>query len=289
MKGIILSGGLGTRLNPVTKSISKQLLPIYDKPMIYYPLATLIELKISEILIITNIEYINNYKILLGDGSQWGIKIDYQIQKKPAGIADAFKIGKNFISNNGVALILGDNIFYGININKILSDINDNFSGCLISLYNVENPEKYGVLELFKNKPKKIVEKPKNTKSKFAVTGLYFYDNKVIKYVNKIKPSKRKELEITDINNIYLKNKSIKLNFLEQGSVWLDAGSFKSLLQSSQFIQTIQERQNIIIGSPDVAALNAKRITVKKFKENLKQMGHSEYFENLSNYLKNNF
>ncbi len=290
MKGIILSGGLGTRLNPITKSISKQLLPIYDKPMVYYSLSLLIDLNIKEILLITNSKYIKNYKDLLKDGKQWGIKISYMIQKKPRGIADAFIIGKDFIKNQNVALILGDNIFYGIDLVKIKNIINNkDFYGSLISVYNVDKPEKYGVLEFNKNKPIKIIEKPLNTKSKFAVTGLYFYDRNVTKYVKLIKPSKRKELEITDLNNIYLKKKLLQINYLEKDSVWLDAGSFKSLLQSSQFIQTIQERQNIIIGSPDLSSLKQKNITIDKFKNNLNFMNESEYSEYLQNYLKNNF
>ena len=290
MKGIILSGGLGTRLNPITKSISKQLLPIYDKPMVYYSLSLLIDLNIKEILLITNSKYIKNYKDLLKDGKQWGIKISYMIQKKPRGIADAFIIGKDFIKNQNVALILGDNIFYGIDLVKIKNIINNkDFYGSLISVYNVDKPEKYGVLEFNKNKPIKIIEKPLNTKSKFAVTGLYFYDRNVTKYVKLIKPSKRKELEITDLNNIYLKKKLLQINYLEKDSVWLDAGSFKSLLQSSQFIQTIQERQNIIIGSPDLSSLKQKNITIDKFKNNLNFMNESEYSEYLHNYLKNNF
>ena len=289
MKGIILSGGLGSRLYPVSKSISKQLLPVYDKPMIYYPLSTLIELNIKDILIITNSEYIDNYKNLLKDGKQWGIKINYLIQKNPNGIAEAFILGKNFIEKQNVALILGDNIFYGINIQKISNIINNNFSGGLVSLYNVDSPENYGVVQ-FKNKiPKKIIEKPKKTFSKFAVTGLYFYDQKVTEYINLIQPSKRKELEITDLNNIYIKKKSMKFYNLEQGSVWLDAGSFKSLLQSSQFIQTIQERQNIIIGSPDITSLKNNNISLTKFKKNLKLMGNSEYLVSLKKFLKNNF
>ncbi len=289
MKGIILSGGLGSRLYPVSKSISKQLLPVYDKPMIYYPLSTLIELNIKDILIITNSEYIDNYKNLLKDGKQWGIKINYLIQENPNGIAEAFILGKNFIEKQNVALILGDNIFYGINIQKISKIINNNFSGSLVSLYNVDSPENYGVVQ-FKNKiPKKIIEKPKKTFSKFAVTGLYFYDQKVTEYINLIKPSKRKELEITDLNNIYIKKKSMKFFNLEQGSVWLDAGSFKSLLQSSQFIQTIQDRQNIIIGSPDITSLKNNNISLTKFKKNLKLMGNSEYSVSLKKFLKNNF
>lgn len=289
MKGIILSGGLGSRLYPVSKSISKQLLPVYDKPMIYYPLSTLIELNIKDILIITNSEYIDNYKNLLKDGKQWGIKINYLIQENPNGIAEAFILGKNFIEKQNVALILGDNIFYGINIQKISNIINNNFSGGLVSLYNVDSPENYGVVQ-FKNKiPKKIIEKPKKTFSKFAVTGLYFYDHTVTEYINLIQPSKRKELEITDLNNIYIKKKSMKFYNLEQGSVWLDAGSFKSLLQSSQFIQTIQDRQNIIIGSPDITSLKNNNISLTKFKKNLKLMGNSEYLVSLKKFLKNNF
>ena len=277
MKGIILAGGLGTRLHPLTSSLSKQLLPLFDKPMIYYPLSTLIELGIRDILLICKKDDLLLFKNLLKDGSQWGIKISYEIQKKPSGIAESFIIGKKFIGNNNVTLILGDNIFYGVKYNT------KNFiNGATIFAYQVQDPQRYGVIEIKNNYPIKIVEKPKNPKSNLAVTGLYVYDKEVVKIAENINPSKRGELEITDINNEYLRRKKLNVSVLKEGSMWLDAGTFSTLLQASLFIQTLQERQNIQIGSPESASFKQNFIKKNMLKKILSRSPKNEYY----NYLK---
>ena len=278
MKGIILSGGQGTRLFPLTKSISKQLLPIYDKPMIYYPLSTLMSLGIKKFLIITNNFYLENYKLLLQDGSQWGIEIDYEIQENPNGIAEAFLIGKNFIDSDPVTLILGDNIFYGLDFNKEIIDINKN---AYIYLFKVANPNRYGVANFKNNKIISIEEKPKNPRSEYAVTGLYRYPNNVIDYVKKIKPSKRNELEITDLNNLYIKKNKLNAIKMQKGSVWLDAGTTSSIVQASQFVQTIQDRQNILFGSPEAISLLNKWISKSKFIKLIKNSPENDYYKYL--------
>ena len=277
MKGIILAGGLGTRLYPLTISISKQLLPLFDKPMIYYPISTLMQMGIREILCICKKEDLKIFKKILKNGKQWGISISFAVQSKPSGIAESLIIGKNFVKKDSVALILGDNIFYGIDYT-----IKNFVKGATIFAYRVQEPERYGVIELKNNLPYKIIEKPKKPKSNLAVTGLYLYDNSVLRIVKNIKPSKRNELEITDVNNEYLKHKKLKVNILKQGSMWLDAGSFNSLLQASHFIQTIQERQNIQIGSPEGTALEKKFITPIKLKKYLETSPNNEYY----NYLR---
>ncbi len=280
MKGIILAGGLGTRLHPLTKSVSKQLLPLFDKPMIYYPLSTLIELGIRDILLICKRNDKNLFQNLLKDGSQWGLRIEYAIQDKPSGIAESFIIGEKFIKDDNVALILGDNIFYGVKYN-----IKNFKNGALIFSYQVQDPKRYGVIEIKNNLPKKITEKPKNPKSNLAVTGLYIYDKEVVKIAKTIKPSKRGELEITDINNNYLKRKKLKVCNLEQGSMWLDAGTFTTLLQAAHFIQTLQERQNIQIGSPESSALYQKFISRSQLKKIIKNSPKNEYFKNLNSLI----
>ena len=277
MKGIVLAGGLGTRLHPLTISISKQLLPLFDKPMIYYPISTLMQMGIREILCICKKEDLKIFKKILKNGKQWGISICFEVQLKPSGIADSLIIGKNFVKKDSVALILGDNIFYGIDYT-----IKNFVKGATIFAYRVQEPQRYGVIELKNNLPYKIIEKPKKPKSNLAVTGLYLYDNSVLRIVKNIKPSKRNELEITDVNNEYLKHKKLKVNILKQGSMWLDAGTFISLLQASHFIQTIQERQNIQIGSPEGAALEKKFITLAKLKRYLETSPDNEYY----NYLR---
>tara|TARA_X000000950_G_scaffold285826_1_gene392822 strand:+ start:469 stop:1320 length:852 start_codon:yes stop_codon:yes gene_type:complete len=275
MKGIILSGGDGKRLYPITKSITKQLLPIYDKPMIYYPLSTLMEFQIRDILIIVKPSDLKLFKNLLGNGSKFGIKINYKIQKKPAGIAESFLIGEKFINKSNVCLILGDNIFHGIPYREILPQ-NSNFNGAKIILYKVQDPDRYGVAKFNKkNKIIKIVEKPKKFISNYAVTGIYFYDNKVINFAKKLKPSNRNELEITDINNYYLKESNLKYFKIKPGGVWLDAGTEKSLLQSSLFIQTMQERQNIQISSPEIIAYNNGWISKKKLISSVSDINNS--------------
>ncbi len=275
MKGIILSGGSGTRLYPITKVITKQLIPVYDKPMIYYPLSTLMEFKIRDILLIVKPGDLKIFKSLLGDGDQFGIKISYKIQDKPRGIAESFLIGQNFIGKSNVCLILGDNIFHGIPYDQILPN-NSQFKGAKIILYKVLDPERYGVAKFNHNKNIiKIVEKPKKFISNYAVTGIYFYDHKIIKYANKLKPSKRNELEITDINNEYIKDKKLDYFKIRPGGVWLDAGTEKSLLQSSLFIQTMQERQNIQISSPEIIAYKNGWISKKKLMSSVSNINNS--------------
>ncbi len=276
MRGIILAGGLGTRLNPLTKSVSKQLLPLFDKPMIYYPLSTLIELGIKDILLISKKEDKILFQNLLKDGSQWGLKIEYEIQDKPSGIAESFIIGEKFIKNKNVALILGDNIFYGVNYN-----IKNFIDGAVIFSYQVQDPQRYGVIEIKHNLPKKIVEKPKIPKSNHAVTGLYIYDKDVVEIAKTIKPSNRGELEITDINNSYLKRKKLQVFNLKKGSMWLDAGTFTTLLQAAHFIQTLQERQNIQIGSPESSSFYKNFITKKDLKKIIKNSPQNEYYNHL--------
>ncbi len=275
MKGIILSGGSGTRLYPITKSVTKQLIPVYDKPMIYYPLSTLMEFQIKDILIILKQNDLNIFKSLLGNGDQFGVNITYKIQKKPRGIAESFLIGEKFIGNDNVCLILGDNIFHGIPYNQILPK-NNKFKGSKIILYKVPDPERYGVAKFnSKGKVINIVEKPKKNISNYAVTGIYFYDNNVIKYAKKLKPSSRNELEITDINNSYIKDKSLDYFLIKPGGVWLDAGTEKSLLQSSVFIQTMQERQNIQISSPEIIAYKNGWISKKRLLKSIQNINNS--------------
>tara|TARA_A100001015_G_C15041308_1_gene739844 strand:- start:1950 stop:2816 length:867 start_codon:yes stop_codon:yes gene_type:complete len=255
-KGIILSGGSGTRMYPTTAAVSKQFLPIFDKPMIYYPLTTLIQSGIRDILIICTQNDIDLFKRLLGSGSQWGLNFSYEIQKNPNGIAEAFIIGEKFISGQKVALILGDNIIYGATIQTMLSDLASNHKGASIFGYEVSDPERYGVAGFDDNGIlTSIEEKPLRPKSNFAITGLYFYESEVVEIAKGLKPSKRGELEITDINNIFLKNNKLHFHRFYPGSAWLDAGTSESLLSASEFISTLQDRQGILIGSPELAAL----------------------------------
>ena len=260
-KGVILAGGNGTRLYPVTKSISKQILPVYDKPMIFYPLTTLMLAGIRDILIITTRRDLPLFCDLLGDGEQWGISLNYEIQDHPGGIAQAFTLGRNFINNSPTALILGDNLFYGHDLVKKLKKANDLKSGALIFGYQVSDPERYGVMSLDKkNKIIDIEEKPSLPKSNYAVTGLYFYDNKVCDFAQNIVPSKRGELEITDINLEYLKINELHGEILGRGFSWLDTGTFKSLHDASLYISSIQERQGTMIACPEEVAFNNRWI-----------------------------
>lgn len=295
MKGIILAGGNGTRLAPLTNVISKQLLPVYDKPMICYPLATLMNLEIRDILIISTPQDKPNIEKFLGDGKNYGIKISYAIQEEPRGIADAFLIGEKFIGNDKVCLILGDNIFYGAEIsgdflsNKIAKI--GNKVGAYIFAYHVSDPERYGVVEFDENDEFaiNIEEKPKDPKSNWAATGLYIYDNEVVEITKKIKPSKRGEIEITDVNKAYLKKKRLGVIKLKRGFAWLDAGTPDSLLDSSQFIQTIEKRQGLKIACLEELALQKDFIDENQFKKLLENYKKgSQYRKYLENILKNN-
>ena len=286
MKGIILAGGEGTRLYPLTLSVSKQLLPVYDKPLIYFPLCTLMSANIRDILCITSPNEINNFKKLLKNGKQWGINISYAIQKKPRGIADAFLVGEKFIGKNSVALILGDNIFYGINLENILISNKKNFKGVKIFTYKVKDPSRYGVVETLNDKVISIIEKPKKPKSQYVSTGLYFYDNDVINIAKNIKLSKRNELEITDVNNKYLSNNLLEAIKLETGTVWLDAGTTNSLLHAAQYVQIIQERQKIQIGSPEEISLYKKWITKKDIKNIISKSTENDYIDYLKNLIR---
>ena len=287
-KGIILAGGSGTRLSPLTKAVSKQLMPIYDKPMIYYPLSTLMSFGIDEILIICTPYHIEAFKSLLSDGKQWGIKIDYKSQPKPEGIAQAFLLGEEFIGNSNVALILGDNLFYGNNFELDLNDANKDQGCATIFAYPVSDPTRYGIIyfDEITNNVIDIIEKPKKPKSNYAMTGLYFYDNKVIDYAKRLKPSKRNELEITDINKMYLLEKNLKVKVLGRGMAWLDTGTFDSLQEAGSFIRTLERRQGLKIGSPEETAWKSGFINKKQLKNLALEMSKSTYGDYLLNLLK---
>ncbi|MCK9611312.1 MAG: glucose-1-phosphate thymidylyltransferase RfbA [Bacteroidales bacterium] len=280
MKGIILAGGSGTRLYPLTIAMSKQMMPIYDKPMIYYPLSVLMMAGISEILIISTPYDLPNFEKLLGDGRELGCNFTYAVQEVPNGLAQAFIIGEEFIGKEKVAMILGDNIFYGAGLQKLLQE-NNNPEGGVVFAYHVTDPQRYGVVEFDKKlKAISIEEKPKNPKSNFAVPGLYFYDNHVIEIAKKIKPSKRGEYEITDINKYYLEQNNLKVAILTRGTAWLDTGTFASLLQASQFVQVIEDRQGLKIGCIEEVAYRLGFINVSQLKvlaEKYIKSGYGEY------------
>jgi len=282
-KAIILAGGSGTRLHPITLSTSKQLLPIYDKPMIYYPLSVLMMAGFREILFITTPDDQKSFQKLLGDGSNLGCKFEYEIQEKPNGLAQAFVIGEKFIGNDKVCLILGDNIFYGQGLADTLSNIDP--EGGVVFAYHVKDPERYGVVEFDQNFDViSIEEKPAQPKSNYAVPGIYFYDNQVIKIAKNLKPSERGEYEVTDINNEYLKNGKLKVQILERGSAWLDTGTIQSLMQASQFVQSVQERQGLKIGCIEEIAYQKGFITkaqLIKLANNLTKSGYGQYLLDL--------
>ncbi len=281
MKGIILAGGSGTRLHPLTLSVSKQLMPIYDKPMIYYPLSTLMYAGINDILIISTSKDLPLFKELLGNGKRYGCKFDYAVQEAPNGLAEAFIIGEQFIGKDKVALILGDNIFYGTGLSKLLQD-NNNPDGGIIYAYRVHDPERYGVVEFDKEGHViSIEEKPKEPKSNYAVPGIYFYDNSVVSIAKKILPSERGELEITDVNKAYLKQGKLSVSILDRGTAWLDTGTFQSLMQASQFVEVIEERQGLKIGSIEAAAYEMNYITEEAFIDLAKPLLKSGYGKNL--------
>lgn len=282
-KGIILAGGSGTRLYPVTQSISKQLLPVYDKPMIYYPLSTLMLAGIQDILIISTPDDTPRFESLLGDGSQWGLNISYKIQPSPDGLAQAFILGDTFIGNDLSALVLGDNIFYGHDFNELLSNAMKRENGATVFAYHVHDPERYGVAEFDKsNKVLSLEEKPKNPKSNYAVTGLYFYDKDVVAMAKSLKPSARGELEITDLNRLYLEKQKLNIEIMGRGYAWLDTGTHDSLLEASQFIATLENRQGLKVSCPEEISyrrgwINASQL--ERLAAPLSKNGYGQYLQ----------
>lgn len=286
-KGIILAGGSGTRLYPVTHTISKQLLPVYDKPMIYYPLTTLMLGGIQEILIISTPQDLPQFESLLGDGSQWGLKLSYKEQPSPDGLAQAFILGEDFIGDDVSTLILGDNIFYGHDLENLLYSAHARESGATVFAYHVNDPERYGVAEF--NADNKVIllqEKPKQPKSNYAVTGLYFYDQKVVELANHLKPSARGELEITDLNKLYLDNNELFVEMMDRGYAWLDTGTHDSLLDAGQFISTIENRQGLKIACPEEIAFYKQWITKADLADLAKPLMKNQYGEYLLKLIK---
>ena len=286
-KGIILAGGSGTRLYPVTHTISKQLLPVYDKPMIYYPLTTLMLGNIRDILIISTPQEIPQFQNLLGDGSQWGLKLSYTAQPSPDGLAQAFILGADFIGDDAPTLILGDNIFYGHDLENLLHSANTRESGATVFAYHVNDPERYGVAQFnADNQVISLEEKPKHPKSNYAVTGLYFYDQKVVELANQLKPSARGELEITDLNKLYLDKNELFVEMMDRGYAWLDTGTHDSLLDAGQFISTIENRQGLKVACPEEIAYRKQWITKSDLENLAKPLLKNQYGEYLLKLIK---
>lgn len=286
-KGIILSGGMGTRLYPCTEVTSKQLLPVYDKPLVYYPLSTLMLAGIRDIMIINSPNDSEAFKRLCGDGSQWGIRITYEVQPKPNGIAECFRIAADWIGKDDVTLILGDNIFYGNELINRFNSAYDNATGCTMFAYHVADPERFGVVQLDEDgiKPIRILEKPENPPSNYAVTGLYFYDNKVVDYSYQIEPSARGELEITDINNLYMADNNARVEYLNRGIAWIDTGTFEALSEASTFVGSVQRRTGMMIACPEEIAWRNGWITTEQIEDSAEKYKKSDYGKYLKKIL----
>ena len=286
-KGIILSGGLGTRLYPCTKVISKQLLPVYDKPLVYYPISTLMMAGIRDIMIITSPADRVPFENLIGNGSQWGLNISYSTQLEPKGIAECFRIAEKWIGEDEVTLILGDNIFYGNELINRFNRASNNHKGCTLFAYHVADPERFGVIEQdSKGNPIQIIEKPKVAPSNYAVTGLYFYDNKVVDYAWQIQPSARGELEITDINNLYMQNHDCTIEYLNRGIAWIDTGTFESLSEASTFVGSVQRRTGMMIACPEEIAYNNAWVTEHEVRRAAEKYSKSDYGKYLGQILR---